>query len=243
MLRQLAFVWCLICRIPLPQCFHAHDRLPSSDALFLLPLAGLLVGVLNVLISHILLLGLPAHPSAWIATFIYILIGWGLHLDGWADFFDGLGSGKTHDEFLKIMKDSHCGAFGVMALTSIIGIRAMLLAALPLGYWTPALLMSASIGRLSICSAAYQGKYPWSSGMGREMVQGFTLRDLKKSICLSLLLAPLGVKHLILSITLSLIIGSIVANWANRRIGGVNGDVLGTCAVLSEVLILAIFFV
>ena len=242
MLKQLALLWCLLTRIPLPRMLHSKDILPFSKSLSLLPIAGLLLGVLNVLISHVLLLTFPPLPSAWIATFLYILLGWGLHLDGWGDLFDGIGSGKDHDEFLKIMKDSHSGAFGAMALICIIGIRATLLGSLPIEIWTSALLLSASVGRLAICSSAYVGEYPWANGMAREAVQGFQISDLKRSVFISLLLFPLGVKHLILSVLLSLIIGYSVGYWANKKIGGVNGDVLGACAVLGEVTVIGIYF-
>ena len=39
-----------------------------------------------------------------------------LHEDGLADFFDGFGGGRDRQRILDIMKDSHIGTYGVLAL-------------------------------------------------------------------------------------------------------------------------------
>lgn len=45
-----------------------------------------------------------------------LLITGALHEDGLADFFDGFGGGRTKERILEIMKDSHIGTYGVLAL-------------------------------------------------------------------------------------------------------------------------------
>ncbi len=45
-----------------------------------------------------------------------VLITGALHEDGLADFFDGMGGGYNKEHILRIMKDSHIGTFGVLAL-------------------------------------------------------------------------------------------------------------------------------
>src|SRR5512145_1363019 len=44
----------------------------------------------------------------------------GLHLDGLADWADGFGGGRDKERTLAIMKDSHVGAFGVIALIIVL---------------------------------------------------------------------------------------------------------------------------
>ena len=41
-----------------------------------------------------------------------------LHEDGFADFFDGFGGGRDRQTILRIMKDSHIGTYGVLALVA-----------------------------------------------------------------------------------------------------------------------------
>lgn len=55
-----------------------------------------------------------------------------LHEDGLADFFDGFGGGGTdRQRILDIMKDSHIGTYGVLALIVYVALLFMTLAALP----------------------------------------------------------------------------------------------------------------
>lgn len=57
-------------------------------------------------------------PTAWaIAIMARLLVSGCLHEDGLADFFDGFGGGRTREQTLSIMKDSHIGSYGVIGLT------------------------------------------------------------------------------------------------------------------------------
>lgn len=56
-------------------------------------------------------------PVAWLCAIIARLLLTGcLHEDGLADFFDGFGGGRTREQTLAIMKDSHIGSYGVIGL-------------------------------------------------------------------------------------------------------------------------------
>lgn len=80
------------------------------------PLVGWLTG--GVLAGVLWLSGqfLPV-SLAWVLAIIARLLLTGcLHEDGLADFFDGFGGGTTRERTLAIMKDSHIGSYGVIAL-------------------------------------------------------------------------------------------------------------------------------
>src|SRR5438552_18043012 len=59
-------------------------------------------------------------PARGLAAFLTLLAWLGvtgaLHLDGLCDLCDGLFGGKTPEDRLRIMKDPHVGAFGVVGL-------------------------------------------------------------------------------------------------------------------------------
>ncbi|PVX50687.1 cobalamin-5'-phosphate synthase [Balneicella halophila] len=56
-------------------------------------------------------------PIAIVFGFVSrLLLTGALHEDGLADFFDGFGGGSTKQRILEIMKDSHIGTYGVLAL-------------------------------------------------------------------------------------------------------------------------------
>ena len=59
---------------------------------------------------------MPLSLAVIAALISRILITGALHEDGFADFFDGFGGGTTRERTLEIMKDSHIGTYGVLAL-------------------------------------------------------------------------------------------------------------------------------
>src|SRR5574338_27075 len=83
----------------------------------LFPLIGVGIGTcaaLALLASfHI---GLHPLACAMIALAVAALVSGALHEDGLADFFDGLGGGRTPEQRLAIMGDSRLGSFGGLAL-------------------------------------------------------------------------------------------------------------------------------
>lgn len=58
----------------------------------------------------------PITVSVVIALVVRLFLTGALHEDGLADFFDGFGGGTTRTRRLEIMKDSHIGSYGVIAL-------------------------------------------------------------------------------------------------------------------------------
>lgn len=59
---------------------------------------------------------LPLSVSVLLALLSRLLLTGALHEDGLADFFDGFGGGINKQRILEIMKDSHIGTYGVLAL-------------------------------------------------------------------------------------------------------------------------------
>ena len=74
-----------------------------------------------------------------------------LHLDGLSDTADGLLSSRNRQRMLEIMKDSHVGAMGVIAVACVLLLKFASLASLePARLWPAALLMPLA-GRAAIC--------------------------------------------------------------------------------------------
>lgn len=95
------------------------------------PLVGALVGAASAgVLALVALLGLPDLAAALIAIGVAILLTGAIHEDGLADVADGFGGGFDRGSRLEIMRDSHAGAYGVIALVLSIGLKAALLAAL-----------------------------------------------------------------------------------------------------------------
>ncbi|MDR1525202.1 MAG: adenosylcobinamide-GDP ribazoletransferase [Tannerella sp.] len=81
------------------------------------PLTGLLTGgVMSAVYLSAVYLGFHAVIAVLLAFTGRLLLTGALHEDGLADFLDGFGGGRTREETLAIMKDSHTGSFGALGL-------------------------------------------------------------------------------------------------------------------------------
>jgi adenosylcobinamide-GDP ribazoletransferase len=234
-------MWTFITRIPLPAELYPRDASElSAGTLVVIPIAGGLFGAVAALPAWILSLALPHTACAWIACGIYVALGWGLHIDGWSDVCDAVGSGKRGPEMRAVMKDPHTGSYGVAGVVTAISIRASLLSSIDPGIWMPSCALAGGIGRLACAAAAYTGRYPWDFGIAHDIVRNFDGRCLLLSLlaaCPLLALAPL---HAPLGMAVVCLAGGTLAFWSNGIMGGTNGDVLGAAAVLGELLMLSI---
>ena len=81
------------------------------------PLTGIITGALMATV-YLLAIYLNFHAIiAVILAFVSrLLLTGALHEDGLADFFDGFGGGRSREQVLMIMKDSHIGSYGVLGL-------------------------------------------------------------------------------------------------------------------------------
>lgn len=95
------------------------------------PFTGWITSGIQVLILFLALLFLPYPVALLLAMVSRLWLTGGLHEDGLADFFDGFGGGISQERILTIMKDSHIGTYGVIALIFYFGIYYTILLQLP----------------------------------------------------------------------------------------------------------------
>ena len=95
------------------------------------PLTGWLTGGIMAgtlfLACHIL----PFPIAVILAVIVRLFLTGALHEDGLADFFDGFGGGTDRERTLAIMKDSHIGTYGVIALIFYFALLCGVLLSLP----------------------------------------------------------------------------------------------------------------
>ena len=124
----LAFT--LLTRIPMPPA-RRGDNDALAAAIWAYPLAGAAVGGAG---GTVFLLaraaGLPADVASWCAIAGMVLLTGCFHEDGLADFWDGIGGGRTVERKLEIMRDSRIGSYGAAAIIMMFGVRAAMIAAI-----------------------------------------------------------------------------------------------------------------
>ena len=96
------------------------------------PLVGWLTGGVMAAVLYYGSLMLPYAVAVMLAIAARLLLTGALHEDGLADFFDGFGGGGSdRQRILDIMKDSHIGTYGVLALVVYLALLFTTLHALP----------------------------------------------------------------------------------------------------------------
>lgn len=112
-LYALGMCQSMFCAIPCP--FHGWEEKARDRMLLVLPLVGLEIGLLWWGVTALCrYLNLPPMLAALAAgMFPYLATGF-LHLDGFLDVTDAVGSCRSLERRREILKDSHVGAFGVI---------------------------------------------------------------------------------------------------------------------------------
>lgn len=235
-IRDLRAALSLLTRLPLP----APAEFPSPPAVWAWPLVGLVVGGLATLAGLAAgALGLPPALAAVTVLAVGCITTGALHEDGLADTADGLWGGWDKDRRLAIMKDSHIGSYGVMALLLVTLARWSAVAALlAAGDW-PALIAAAALSRAPM--GVLMAALPNARGAGLSQSVG---RPTKAQAGLSVLLAAGLALGLTGSATLVMLLVAgvvtlVLARIALTKIGGQTGDILGASQQLAELAALA----
>ena len=113
MLRSLCIALAMYSRFPAPRV--DWDQKSLAWAMCFFPAAGLLIALLlGVWLQVCLSLGLGTFLRAAGALAIPIAASGAIHLDGFCDTADALGSHQSRERKLEILKDSHTGAFAII---------------------------------------------------------------------------------------------------------------------------------
>jgi adenosylcobinamide-GDP ribazoletransferase len=152
-LDELILALTLLTRIPMPPA-RAGDSAALGRAVWAYPLVGALVGGMGAAaFAAARALGVPADAAAWLALAVMVLATGCFHEDGLADFWDGIGGGRTIARKLEIMRDSRIGSYGAAALILSFGLRASLVSSLDgHGLAEAGLVAAGLLGRTAIAA-------------------------------------------------------------------------------------------
>ena len=216
----------------------AQDR--GARAAWAWPLAGAIVGVIAAVAGALALwLDLPHSVAAGIVLAVQIIVTGAMHEDGLADSADGLWGGWDKVRRLDIMKDSHIGTYGVLALVLSVGLRwAALSSLIGLGWLWPAVILAAVLSRLAVVGLMHALPPARIGGLSRSV--GRPPRQTLALACgIGLGAALIWVGPWALALTLT--VGGVATGWAmiaRSKIGGQTGDILGAAQQLAEITVL-----
>jgi adenosylcobinamide-GDP ribazoletransferase len=204
------------------------------------PLAGLILGALACVTGQIALwLGLTDNLSAGLTLATLVIITGAMHEDGLADTADGLWGGWDKNHRLKIMKDSHTGVYGVLALTLGLGLRwqALTLIIAHGALW-PAVLATAMLSRAAMVPVMAYLPHAREDGLSQSVGRPET-----KTALIAVAIAAIASLILLHITGLTLIAAALIATLAcaaiaKAKINGQTGDILGATQQISEIAML-----
>ena len=218
MMRSLWIAVAMYSKLPVPQV--EWDRKSLSWALCFFPVVGVVIGLLlGLWLELCALLDIGPWLRAAGALLLPVAVSGAIHLDGFCDTADALGSHQPREKKLEILKDSHTGAFAIICCCLyLITFFAVWCEAEPAGgaFWVLCLgpALSRSLSGLAACS--------WPNARGSGLLATFT--------------QPMDAKRALLSFLYYRVMST-------RQFGGVTGDLAGfflqicECAMVLQVVL------
>ncbi len=209
-------------------------------------LVGGIVGALCGAVFYIASALFTPAIAAILALGTGIVLTGALHEDGLADCADGLGA-RDPVRALAIMKDSHIGAFGVVALIVILALKAAALTAMPPLLGAAALIGAHGLSRAWLYPTLKALPYVRDPAeakvtpISRDIVTGewvrtiaFAILSVTPMIAVAFAINPLRLIGCALAIACTAITVVVVFNVMKKRLGGWTGDTIGAQQQLAE---------
>nr|WP_231980538.1 adenosylcobinamide-GDP ribazoletransferase [Tessaracoccus coleopterorum] len=200
------------------------DRGAATRAMAALPWLALLLG----LAAGALVWGLGTLASPLLGAIaglaLLAAVTGALHLDGVADTADGLGSRKSREEALEIMRRSDIGPMGVVTLLFVLLLDVAALASTSSPLFGGAALAVAVMGsRLAVSIATVSRRSARTTGFGALFV-GVTARSTAVVNAVLAVLVGLGLGWLTagwtgaVALAVGGVVAALVATWWGRRL-------------------------
>lgn len=222
-------------RLPVPRA-AAVTRGELQSAVRYFPLVGVLVGALGAAVWWLARRVFPGDVAVVLSMAATILATGAFHEDGFTDVCDGFGGGCDRTRILAIMKDSRVGAFGVIGIVLLLGLKALVLMHVPGRLMIVTLIAGHAASRWAAVTLLATQRYardetgkaaavdapPGAGALACATALGAGPAFLLPARCRWAIAAVLGVRW-------------VLGRWFHRRIGGYTGDCLGALQQVAEV--------
>jgi adenosylcobinamide-GDP ribazoletransferase len=224
-------------RVPMPGAIGERD-IAASIAWF--PVVGALVGALSAAVYLGASQIWSPLVSALLAVGASIAVTGAFHEDGLGDTADAFGAASTGRDPQPVLKDPRMGTFGVVALVLVIGLRVALVASLTPRAGALALIAAHALAR-GVSAATVVSAPSAGAGLGSSYAALAPRWRGVVAVAVGLLIATvcIGVAAPA-ALALAAVAALLEARWAERVLGGVSGDVLGTIEQTGELITLLI---
>lgn len=225
-------------RLPSPVTLQYSEKIMSESFRYF-PFVGILVGTLGAMLYLLLSFCFNIYIAVAGTLIGLALITGCMHEDGFADFFDGFGGGYTKERILTIMKDSHIGAFGVIALILLFLLKVMIFVSIDKQVFPGLLLSAHALSRVFPLFMINTSTYARSEASKGDYTRN---KISAGSIAIAVLLGTLPLVLFPLPFFAIALISSscfflLFRRYLHRKIQGFTGDTLGALQQFTELLI------
>lgn len=238
-LADIAVAFSLLSRLPVPlPDDHASNR--TAQAVWAYPIVGaVLAFIAGAGALALWKIGVASGAVAGLCLLFLALLTGALHEDGLADSADGLFGARSKDRALEIMRDSRVGAYGVLALFSICLIRWASLETLISGPSFLLTLIAAHMMSRAIMGLAMAILPPAREDGLSAMTGTASMTTAFAGLTLALIAGLFAIGWSAVFLLLAgLATASLLWRFAQRKLNGQTGDILGATQILSETAIL-----
>lgn len=244
MIAGLRLAVSLLTIVPVPGPASV-DRKRAGWAMAFAPLVGLVLGTAAALVvfavRQVVGQGEETPLPALVGLAALAVVTGGLHLDGLADLADGFGARRDAAGTLEVMRQPTVGAFAVVTLVLVLAIQTWSLTlATEQHHGTVTMIVGVLTGRVAITLACTADTTPARpEGLGALVVR--TVPRVRAAV---VVLLAVGVAVLagrfdyhggrfgesgraVLALLFGLLVAEGLRRLAVRKLGGLNGDVLG----------------
>ncbi len=237
-LRPLSAAFGLLTRLPLT-CGAASDDDLGRAAMFF-PVVGFALGIFLAILAVMIGQRLPAALVAVAIVGCLAALTGGLHLDGLADVFDGLGGAHgDRERALAIMRDSRIGAHGAVSLMLAVLAKAVALSALVERQTVWPIVLFPAAARWAAVFLVGFFPYVRAEGLGKAFHAGASLREAGWATAFIAALGWCCGRACLIPMTVAVAAALAFGVWMQRRLGGLTGDVYGAAIELAEVAFLS----
>lgn len=236
-----AFSMCQTMFLSIPFPCKKWDESLRSTMLFFLPFIGLEIGLICYAVTLIMnMLMLPKAVCAFILCAAPFILSGKIHLDGFMDVSDAIGSWRPIEKRRAILKDSHVGSFAVInAVLLLLAQFAILFSVIDL-IKLEIIIFIPIISRCCSTLAVLNLKPIEQSQYANKSKSPLNIIVPSLTLCLSILLSCFICEKYALALA-GCIAGYILALMkAYRCLDGINGDSAGYALTIGELCALFI---
>lgn len=225
----------------------------AARYLYMFPLVGILVSLIVYTVAFFSFMILPLDIASIVTTAAIYLVTGLIHLDGLADFADGVMTSGDKEHKITVMKDPKIGIAGVFSvilsliltfysirLLGVVGGSALTGYGSATTKFAYAIIVSEISAKLGMNTCIARGKN-MPEGMGFVFIKHSTRIKYIIALAISVVVSFLLTGLYFVLVFSGVITALFVVRLAHRNFGGVNGDVMGAVNEIARVITLLLW--